>query len=50
MTEQFCVKTNLSIAGTIPKRAVNSDFAPIFDPLGILSPVVIKAKIFVQQL
>lgn len=32
------------------KRAVLSQIAQIFDPLGLLSPVVIKAKMFMQYL
>ena len=35
---------------TITKRDVLSMIAAIFDPLGYLCPVIIKAKIFMQQL
>ena len=35
---------------TITKRDVLSRIAAIFDPLGYLCPVIIKAKIFMQQL
>ncbi|XP_055585057.1 uncharacterized protein LOC129737915 [Uranotaenia lowii] len=34
----------------LTKRSVVSEMAQLFDPLGILGPVVVKAKIFVQQL
>ncbi|XP_055589848.1 uncharacterized protein LOC129742029 [Uranotaenia lowii] len=34
----------------LTKRIVVSEMAQLFDPLGILGPVVVKAKIFVQQL
>ncbi|XP_062715106.1 uncharacterized protein LOC134291407 [Aedes albopictus] len=35
---------------TITKRVVLSDTARIFDPLGLLGPVTVQAKIFLQQL
>ena len=35
---------------TITKRDVLSTIAAIFDPLGYLCPVIIKAKILMQQL
>ncbi|XP_062542539.1 uncharacterized protein LOC134210516 [Armigeres subalbatus] len=34
----------------ITKRIVVSEMSKLFDPLGILGPVVIRAKVFVQQL
>ncbi|XP_053687025.1 uncharacterized protein LOC128736564 [Sabethes cyaneus] len=36
--------------GTITKRVVLSDTARLFDPLGLIGPVVVLAKIFVQDL
>ena len=32
------------------KRAVLQDLSKIFDPLGVLTPVTISAKLFMQQL
>ncbi|XP_055589611.1 uncharacterized protein LOC129741843 [Uranotaenia lowii] len=37
-------------ASVITKRKVLSDVARLFDPLGLVGPVVVQAKIFVQQL
>lgn len=35
---------------TITKRSVLSETGRLFDPMGLLQPVIIKAKIFMQQL
>ncbi|XP_068158182.1 uncharacterized protein [Drosophila tropicalis] len=43
-------KVSLSEHMTYTKRQVLSDTARIFDPLGILAPVVIKFKILLQEL
>lgn len=37
-------------AGPVTKRSILSCIAKIFDPLGLLSPVIISCKIFMQQL
>lgn len=34
----------------VTRRMVLSDIAHIFDPLGLIGPVILKAKIFLQQL
>lgn len=39
-----------SSEGALSKRAILSDLNKIFDPLGFLSPVLVKGKIFLQQL
>jgi len=36
--------------GALSKRAILSDLNKIFNPLGFLSPVPVKGKIFLQQL
>lgn len=32
------------------KRKIVSEVASIYDPLGLLSPIVVKAKLFIQDL
>ncbi|XP_037931191.1 uncharacterized protein LOC119666002 [Teleopsis dalmanni] len=49
-SDQFSIKTNGPIHSKITKRTVSSELAHIFDPLGLMAPVVVKAKIFVQRL
>lgn len=39
-----------SNSSTITKRSIHSDAACLFDPLGLVGPVVVQAKIFIQQL
>lgn len=48
--DQLCVKVNVSDSKRVTKRTVTSDLARIFDPLGLLSPIVVTAKIFIQEL
>ncbi|XP_070172242.1 uncharacterized protein [Polyergus mexicanus] len=40
----------LTLSNTVTKRAILSSIAPIFDPLGLLEPVIITAKILIQKL
>lgn len=49
-TDEFCVKVKLNQLTIVSKRTATSDLARLFDPLGLLAPVVVKAKIFIQQL
>lgn len=49
-SDNFCVKVKLAQHKQISKRTVTSDLAKLFDPLGLLAPVVVKAKIFIQHL
>lgn len=49
-SDQFCLKTSLQPITNFTKRSVISDVARIYDPLGIAGPVVVAAKIFIQQL
>lgn len=34
----------------VTKRAIVSEISRLFDPLGLVGPVIVKAKIFIQQL
>lgn len=47
-SDEFCIALNLTSART--RREVLSAIARIFDPLGLISPWVIKLKIFFQSL
>ena len=49
-SDNFCVKTKLNPVQRISKRTATSDLAKLFDPLGLMAPVVIRAKMFIQQL
>lgn len=49
-TDKFCVKVSLGDINHITKRTVSSDLARLFDPLGILAPIVVTAKIIIQEL
>ncbi|XP_037944461.1 uncharacterized protein LOC119677260 [Teleopsis dalmanni] len=49
-SDQFSIKTNGPTHSKITKRTVSSELAHIFDPLGLMAPVVVKAKISVQRL
>ncbi|XP_058816162.1 uncharacterized protein LOC131679450 [Topomyia yanbarensis] len=48
-TFKFKIPT-LPELGVVSKRIVVSEMARLFDPLGLLGPVVMNAKMFVQQL
>ncbi|KMQ87772.1 hypothetical protein RF55_12859 [Lasius niger] len=48
-TLQYEVK-QLTLSSTVTKRAILSSVARIFDPLGLLGPVIITAKILIQKL
>lgn len=48
--DHFCVKANIDHCQVITKRSVTSELAKLFDPLGLLAPIVVKAKMFIQQL
>ena len=49
-TDHFCVKVKVNHQQAVTKRTATSDLAKLFDPLGLLAPVVVKAKMFIQQL
>ncbi|XP_037932583.1 uncharacterized protein LOC119667365 [Teleopsis dalmanni] len=49
-SDSLCVKVKLEPVCSTTKRSATSDLARLFDPLGLLSPVVVMAKIFIQEL
>ncbi|GFY44440.1 integrase catalytic domain-containing protein [Trichonephila inaurata madagascariensis] len=49
-SDTFCFKVSPSTNHIFTKRDVHSQIARIFDPLGLLGPVISKAKFFMQQL
>lgn len=46
----FHYKTTEKPLTKITKRTILSDVAKLFDPLGLINPVVVRAKIFLQEL
>ncbi|XP_076477263.1 uncharacterized protein LOC143303109 [Bombus vancouverensis nearcticus] len=44
----YSVKTN-SDTSRVTKRSISSVIAQIYDPLGLLAPVIVRAKMIVQQ-
>lgn len=49
-SDQFSVKVNEIDNTTVTKRGILSTTAKLFDPLGWLSPIVIRAKLIMQSL
>ncbi|XP_017763967.1 PREDICTED: uncharacterized protein LOC108553538 [Eufriesea mexicana] len=45
----YTVKNN-PVPGKVTKRGVLSEIAKLFDPLGLIGPVIVTAKIIMQQL
>lgn len=51
VTDVFKLKICLEpLSDRLTKRVILSDIAKVFDPIGLVSPVTIKAKIFMQSL
>ncbi|GFX68474.1 uncharacterized protein TNCV_2004881 [Trichonephila clavipes] len=46
----FLIKVKVCLDSSYTKRAVLSTIATIFDPVGLMAPVISKAKIFLQRL
>lgn len=46
----FAYTVSFNTTSTITKREILSQISRIFDPLGLLGPVITKAKVFMQQL
>ena len=50
LSDTFTYKVNINTSSNFTKRDVLSQIARIYDPLGLLGPVISKAKIFMQEL
>lgn len=49
-TDTFHFTLQLPHSKSITKREILSTISKLFDPLGLLSPIIIKAKIIIQEL
>lgn len=49
-TDTFHFASTSATQRKITKRTILSEIARLFDPLGLLAPVIIRAKIFLQEL
>ena len=49
-TDSFSFSININLSSSLSKRQVLSLLSQLFDPLGWVSPVIIKGKILVQKL
>ncbi|GBL79859.1 hypothetical protein AVEN_28925-1 [Araneus ventricosus] len=50
VSDTFTYKANVNINHSYTKRDVLSQTARIYDPVGLLGPIISKANIFMQQL
>ncbi|GBM73522.1 hypothetical protein AVEN_218502-1 [Araneus ventricosus] len=49
--KEDCFNFTIRPSASVPtKRTVLADIAKLFDPLGFLGPVIVKAKVFLQKL
>lgn len=48
--DYFCFKINVVRHNKVTKRTILSDISKLYDPLGLVSPTVILAKILMQRL
>ena len=48
--DHFSLYSNLTIEGNVTKRQLLSETAKLFDPVGWLSPIVIRFKVLLQKL
>ncbi|XP_076230178.1 uncharacterized protein LOC143175315 [Nomia melanderi] len=48
--DELCFTTTPSLHKRVTKRTILSQIAQIFDPLGLVSPVITNAKLIMQQL
>lgn len=49
-TDSLTFSIHISLTEKINKRAILSTIAQVFDPLGLVSPCIVEAKIIMQQL
>ncbi|XP_037931693.1 uncharacterized protein LOC119666487 [Teleopsis dalmanni] len=49
-SDHFRIKVNTETENKVTKRIICSELARIFDPVGLVNPVTVQAKMFVQRL
>ena len=49
-SDHFSFDANLTVQGNVTKRQLLSETAKLFDPVGWLSPIVIRSKVLLQKL
>lgn len=50
ITDKFLIRVSKTVAQRITKRKVLSETAQLSDPLGLVSPVIVWAKVFIKDL
>ncbi|XP_075234999.1 uncharacterized protein LOC142332439 [Lycorma delicatula] len=49
-TFQFTINTDIKDKNRVTKRTILSEVSKLFDPLGLVSPIILKAKVIIQDL
>lgn len=49
-TDTYHFVSHSTVPSKVTKRTILSEIAQLFDPLGLLSPIIVQAKMFLQEL